>query len=136
MKIFVVGNKDFYLQIAEVIPKLENLGHKVTPPNGFDSPGDEAKMQKMTDQEYQKWKANMIKTDGKIVEANDAILVMNLDKVDQKNYIGGSTFLEMFKAFDLGKKIFLYNPIPRNTLEDEIRGFGPKVINGNLKLIK
>lgn len=78
----------------------------------------------------------MIKTDGKIVEANDAILVMNLDKVDQKNYIGGSTFLEMFKAFDMGKKIFLYNPIPNNSLEDEIRGFGPKVISGDLKLIK
>lgn len=52
MKIFVVGNKNFYPKIADIIPKLENLGHKVTPPNGFDSPGDEAKMQKMTDQEY------------------------------------------------------------------------------------
>jgi len=43
--------------------------------------------------------------------------------------------LEMFKAWELGKKIFLYNPIPNNMLKDEIQGINPIVINGNLEQI-
>lgn len=136
MKIFITASKTFYDKVEKIIPKLEMAGHKVTPPNGYGSPRDEMDMQKLSKTEYQEWKANMIRTDGEIVSANDAVLVMNFEKNGQKNYIGGSTFLEMFKAFDLGKKIFLYNPIPDGMLTDEIRGFGPVVINGNLDLIK
>lgn len=136
MKIFVTASKKFYDKVAEIIPQLEKLGHKVTPPNGYESPGDEDRIYKLSSGEYQKWKAKMIRIDGKIVAANDAILVMNFEKNGQENYIGGSTFLEMFKAFDLGKKIYLYNPIPEGMLKDEITGFGPVVINGDLKLIR
>lgn len=60
---------------------------------------------------------------------------MNVDKHGQKNYIGGATFLEMFKAFDLGKRIYLLNPIPDGMLTDEIIGLQPIVINGDLSLI-
>ena len=60
---------------------------------------------------------------------------LNFDKKEQKNYIGGSTFLEMFKAFELGKKIFLYNSIPEGMLKDEIIGFGVIPINRNLETI-
>ena len=60
---------------------------------------------------------------------------MNFDKNGQKNYIGGATFLEMYDAFRLGKKIFMYNDIPEGLLSDEIIGFAPIVINGNLKNI-
>jgi len=34
-----------------------------------------------------------------------------------------------------GKKIFLYNDIPDGMLYDEISGFSPIVINGNLDLV-
>ena len=34
------------------------------------------------------------------------------------------------------KKIYLYNPIPQGILYDEISGFSPIVINGNIELIK
>lgn len=136
MKIFITASKLFYDKVDEIIPKLIAAGHKVTPPNGYDSPGEEANIQKLNPSKYQKWKANMIKKDGKTVSVNDAILVLNFEKKGQKNYIGGSTFLEMFKAFDLSKKIFIYNPIPNSMLTDEIIGFGPIVINGNLDLIK
>lgn len=136
MKIFITSSKNFYDKVEEIIPKLQKLGHKITPPNGYNEPEKESNIQKLNPKEYQKWKANMIKTDGKKVAANDAILVMNYEKNGIKNYVGGSTFLEMFKAFDLNKKIFLMNPIPENMLKDEIIGFGPIIINGNLKLIK
>ena len=70
----------------------------------------------------------------------DAVLVLNLDKEKNgkllKNYIGGATFLEMYDAFRLGKKIYLYNDIPDGMLYDEIEGFGPIIINGDLDQIK
>ena len=70
----------------------------------------------------------------------DAVLVLNYDKCKDgkiyKNYVGGATFLEMYDAFRLDKKIYLYNDIPTGMLFDEIQGFGPIIINGDLELIK
>lgn len=136
MKIFVTASKQFYPKVMEVKEELEKAGHVVTPPNGFDTPDAEVKVKTLSPEAHRKWKAGMIRTDGKIVAANDAILVLNFEKHSQPNYIGGATFLEMFKAFELGKKIFLYNPIPEGMLADEILGFGPVVINGDLSLIR
>ena len=64
------------------------------------------------------------------------MLVLNFDKNGQKNYIGGATFLEMYDAFRLDKKIFIYNDIPEGMLNDEIIVFSPVVLNGNLLLMK
>lgn len=70
----------------------------------------------------------------------DAVLVLNYDKNKDgkiyKNYIGGATFLEMYDAFRLGKKIFLMNDIPEGMLFDEIEGFNPIILNGNIDLVK
>ncbi|MFA5828166.1 MAG: hypothetical protein WC841_02235 [Candidatus Shapirobacteria bacterium] len=67
----------------------------------------------------------------------DAILVLNLDKKGIKNYIGGNTLIEMGYSFILGKKIFLYNPIPEiEFYKSEIVAMSPIVVNGNLSLIK
>ena len=136
MKIFITASKQFYDKVAEVKAALEKKGHLVTPPNGFDEPDKENEMKDVSPRAHQQWKAEMIRTDGKIVAANDAILVLNFEKHGQLNYIGGATFLEMFKAFELNKKIYLYNPVPDGMLTDEILGFGPIVINGNLTKIK
>lgn len=54
----------------------------------------------------------------------------------KKNYVGGSTFLELYEAFMEGKEIYLWNEIPEWILFDEISGFLPKIINGNLDLVK
>ena len=78
----------------------------------------------------------MIKSQARKVKANDAVLVLNFDKQGQKNYIGGATFLEIFKAFELNKKIFLFNPVPDGILKDELIGMSPLVINGDLLKIK
>ena len=39
--------------------------------------------------------------------------------------IGEATFLEMYGAFRMGKKIYLYNDVPTGTLNDEILGSKP-----------
>ena len=70
----------------------------------------------------------------------DAILVLNFDKEKEgivyKNYIGASTFLEMYEAFMQNKKIFMYNSYPDNLLYDEIKGFNPIILNGDIESVK
>jgi len=78
----------------------------------------------------------MLKKQSKKVAANDVVLVLNFEKDGKKNYIGGATFLEMFKAWELDKKVFLYNGVPDNLLKDEIIGMAPIVIKRDLSKIE
>jgi len=74
----------------------------------------------------------MFKQSEKVISSVDAVLVLNLNKNGVSGYIGGATFLEMYDAFRLGKLIFLFNDISDNLLSDEIKGFSPIIINGDL----
>lgn len=136
MKIFITASKSAYDKVEAIKSQLERAGHSVTPPNGYDNAGQEEDTKQLTPEEYSSWKAEMIRKDGRIVAAHDAVLVLNFEKRGIPNYIGGATFLEMFKAFDLGKKLYLYNPIPDGILTDEIIGLQPIVINGELDFIQ
>ena len=140
MKIFIICSKKFYSEIEEVKKKLEEKGNKVFLPNCYDDPSTEQRMWDLGKEEHQKFKSKMYKQSEEVTSKMDAVLVLNLDKEKDgmilKNYIGGATFLEMYDAFRLGKKIFLYNDIPEGMLYDEIEGFNPIIINGNLDLIK
>jgi predicted RNA-binding protein with PUA domain len=69
------------------------------------------------------------------IDKGDAILVINEDLNNIKNYIGGNTFLEMGFAHVLGKKIFLLNPIPEMGYEDEIVAMKPVILEGDLNRI-
>ena len=135
MNIYLCASKSFFGRVPDIKAALERLGHTVTPPNGFGTPDAELGMRSQDAPDYAAWKADMIRKDGRVVAAHDAVLVLNFDKNGQPNYIGGAAFLEMFKAFDLGKTIYLYNPIPDNILQDEIIGLQPVVINGDLSAI-
>ncbi len=68
----------------------------------------------------------------------DAILVINKDKKDVKNYIGGNSFLEMGFAYVLGKKIFVLNPLPKDLalIYQELIAMQPIIISGDFKKIK
>lgn len=136
MKIFIACSKHFYGKILKIKEQLEKLGHQINLPNSYEEPFKEEKMKKLGKAEHQKWKSEMLKKDKENILPNDAILVLNFEKNGQKNYIGGATFLEIYKAWELNKKIYLYNPIPENLLKDELEGFSVTVINQNLKKIK
>lgn len=135
MKIFLTASKNAYDKVADIKARLEKAGHIVTPPNGFGEIATEDTVREMSPEDYSNWKADMIREDGRLVAANDAVLALNFDKNGQVNYIGGATFLEMFQAFSLGKKLFLYNPIPEGMLKDEIIGLMPLVIDQDLSLV-
>ena len=140
MKILVICSKKFYSTIEEVKQELEKRGNEIILPNCYDDPTAEQKALDLGIEEHQKFKSKMNKQSEDTISKMDAVLVLNLDKEKNekilKNYIGGATFLEMYDAFRLGKKIFLYNDIPEGMLYDEIEGFGPIVINGDIDLIK
>lgn len=135
MKIFICSSKHFYHMIPPIKEFLEKAGHIITLPNSYDDPFKEEEVKKNDPSNHSKWKSDMIKKQDEKIISNDAIFVINFDKNSIKNYIGGATFLEMFKAWERGKKIFLYNPIPDNMLRDEINAFSPIIINGDLSLI-
>lgn len=135
MKIFIICSKVFYYKIPEIRNTLEKNGHVITLPNTYNDPTTEARYKKMGNTEHSKWKAGMIRRSAKVMERNDAVLVLNFAKNGIKNYIGGATFLEMHDAFRLKKKIYLFNDIPDGILTDEINGFRPTVIAGDLSKI-
>lgn len=136
MKIFICCSKHLYHQVLPIKKQLEAMGHKVALPNSFLKPLKEEELKRQDQKEHIRWKRRMIRHQNKKVEANDAVLVLNFEKNGQKNYIGGATFLEVFRAFDLNKKIFFWNPIPKGILSDELTAMTPKVIKGDLELIK
>jgi len=140
MKILIICSKKFYSKIEEVKKILEEKNNEVFLPNCYDDSTAEQKMWDLGKEEHQKFKAKMYKQSEETISKMDAVLVLNLDKEKEgeifKNYIGGATFLEMYDAFRLGKKIYLYNDIPNGMLFDEIEGFGPIIIKGDLNLIK
>ena len=140
MKILVICSKKFYSKIEEVRKKLEKNNIEVFMPNCYDDPTAEQKAWDLGVEEHQKFKAKMYKQSENTIKKMDAVLVLNLDKEKNgkllRNYIGGATFLEMYDAFRLGKKIYLYNDILDGILYDEIEGFGPIIINGDLDQVK
>lgn len=136
MKIYICASKHLYGKILPIKECLEKEGHKITLPNSYDDPLAEERIKAVGKEEHVSWKAKMIGLQTEKVENNDCILVLNMEKNGQQNYIGGATFLEMFKAWERGKKIFLYNPIPEGILKDEICAFSPIVLNGDLTKIQ
>ncbi|MDD5098787.1 MAG: hypothetical protein PHP35_00365 [Candidatus Colwellbacteria bacterium] len=135
MRIFIICSKSFYDRIPDIKKALEERGHSITLPNCYDNPHTEDEYRNMGTDKHAAWKSEMIRHSEKVIGENDAVLVLNFDKKGIANYIGGATFLEMYDAFRLNKKIFIWNGIPEGMLKDEIIGFNPAVIDGDISLI-
>lgn len=140
MKILIICSKRFYENIPNIKKKLEQKNIQVFLPNCYDDPKTEERMWNLGKEIHQKFKAQMYKQSEETIKNMDAVLVLNFDKTTnekiEKNYIGGATFLEIYDAFRLNKKIYLYNDIPEGILYDEIQGFAPIMINGDLSKVK
>lgn len=140
MKVLIICSKQFYSKIEKIKEILKSRNIEVFLPNCYDDPSTEERMWKLGKKEHQEFKAKMYKQSEETIKNMDAVLVLNYDKNKDgetyKNYIGGATFLEMYDAFRMNKKIFLINDIPRGMLFDEIEGFNPIVLNGNINLVK
>ena len=136
MKILIICSKAFYEKIEPIKEKLGSMGHVIELPNSYYDGNVEEKAWKQGAKAHSEFKAKMFKMSKERIGQMDAVLTLNFDKNGKKNYIGGATFLELYEAFMQNKKIYLYNNIPEGMLYDEISGFSPIVINGDLNLIK
>ena len=136
MKIFIACSKYFYSEIKKIAKILDDMEHEISYPNSYDEPFAEERFKQMSAKEHIKWKAMMMGRDKENIEPQDAILVLNFEKNEIPNYIGGATFLEVYKAWEMSKKIFFYNPLPNCSFSDELKGINPVIINGDLSLIK
>lgn len=136
MKIFIICSKAFYDKIAEIKTKLEEKNHIIILPNSYDNPNLEFEIMEKGEKIHKEWKKKMFNLSIEKIKDVDAVLVLNFQKNGIDNYIGGATFLEMYDAFRYKKKIFMYNDIPKGMLYDEILGFEPILINGDLNLVK
>jgi hypothetical protein len=133
VKILIICSKAFYDRIPDIKSKLEENNHQVFLPNCYDNPSMEAEMRNLGKEEHSKFKAQMFKQSENLIKEMDAVLVLNFNKNGIENYIGGATFLEMYDAFRMNKNIYLYNSIPEGMLKDEIIGFNPILVNGNIE---
>ncbi len=135
-KIFIICSKAFYGEIAPIKKVLEKNGWEVSLPHTYENPNAENEWYAKGEEEHSRMKGEMFRKSREKIKQLDAVLTLNFDKNGKKNYIGGSTFLELYEAFMEGKTIYLYNNVPEGLLYDEIKGFSPKIINGDLSLVK
>lgn len=140
MKIMIACSTAFYDNIEEISKQLIKNGHEIIYPNGYNEEIEEKSYEEMTHQEYVNFFQNLYKLSNKKVKEADALLVLNYSKIKneniQENYIGASTFLEMYEALMNNKKIYMLNDFPNNMLTDEIKGFDPVILNGDLSKIE
>ncbi len=136
MKVFIACSKHFYSEIKRVANVLTDMGHEVSYPNSYDDPFAEERFKAMDAEEHVRWKGMMMARDKDNIAPVDAVLVLNLEKKGIPNYIGGATFLEVYKAWEMGKKVFFYNGLPNCSFTDELIGINPVVVNGELGLVR
>lgn len=136
MRIGIIGSMQYTEKMLEVREELIGLGH-----DAFVTSLHEAFVGK-TDEEKevikleQKNNQDAIREMWRLMQGAEAVLVLNLDKNNVPNYIGGNTLMEIGFAHVLGQKIFLYNPIPEiSYYKTEIEAVKPVIINGDLTKI-
>ncbi len=144
MKITLIGSSAFREKKVSLMEELIKLGHDpVIHPHYIESvkegkteimdridSGEHAQLK--IENDYIKWYYNAIVN-------SEAVLIVNMDKNGQKNYIGGNALMEMGFAYVNDKKIFMYNSWPQKDeckYLDEIEAMQPIIINQDLSQIK
>lgn len=133
MKITICGSMKFMTEMLAAQKQLELSGHQVILPVWENLHTSESNQNNLLNKKRE-YIAEHIR---KIVQS-DAILVLNYNKNNIQNYIGGNSLIEIGIAFEHDKKIFILNPPPSETVLSyslEIESLNPIVINGDLSLI-
>jgi len=137
MKIGIVSSMQFAERMIEIKNKLNEMGHEVFISKFTESMVGKSYEEKEKMKLHQKYNLDAIREFWKLMQGADALLVLNLDKNDVKNYIGGNTLMEIGFAHVLNQKIFLLNPIPNiSYYKTEIEAVKPLILNGDLSKIK
>ncbi len=141
MKITILGSVAFRKEILFYRNQLNQMGHQaiISPVMEELALNQNPELLKKveTNHAQAKKEGGYIKWHYDSIVNSDAVLILNLEKNGQKNYIGGNVLMEMGFAHVHDKKIFLLNPLPENCpYLDEIAAMYDKIINGDLTKIK
>lgn len=141
--ITLCSSVSFYKDLLEIEKQLKKLGFKVKIPK---TAGIMAKNKNFNVSDYKTWFTNkddykkktaLMNEHFKKIINSDVILVINNEKNGIKGYIGGNVLMEMTVAHINKKPIFLWNNISSDlSIEEEVRGLNPVIINRELSKIK
>lgn len=142
--VVVCSSASFYRHAITIESKLRELGFDVVLPHNaykmaekddFDT--SHTKTWYENPEEYHKKSDYMRRHFDEIAKDScDMILVLNDEKHGQPHYIGPNVLMEMGLAFFFKKPIYILNEIPKNSpFEEEIKGFMPTVLHGQLDAI-
>ena len=133
-KIMIASSTAFYNEIDKISNFLKEKNYEIIYPNGYNEDYEEY------DDITKQYKLFYTMSKEKISKA-DELLVLNFTKTKNdktlNNYIGPSTFLEMYEAFMNNKKIYLYTNLPDedHILYDDIKAMNPICLNKNIEEI-
>lgn len=137
MKIVICGSMSVSKQMIEIEKNLEERGCEVVIPRNADKYASrELQAEGSYESTKNKIEHNLIREYYSMIKNADAVLVVNCDKGDIKNYIGGNSFLEAGFAHVLNKKLYFLNDIPDVAYGDELKALQPIILNNDLSLIK
>ncbi len=122
MKIVLCGSKKFIPKFFELQKELEEKQFEVVVPREFI-------------EEIPKKEASLIHFKEIDKEDVDALLIVNEDKNEKKNYIGANGFAELAFGFYKGKTIYLLNDI-YEPYSEELLAWEVIPLKGNINLIK
>jgi len=136
MKIAICASMVFVEKMVEVKRQLEEIGHTVFISQFAEGYLGKAENEKEKLAVQDKNEHDAIRKFWEIIKQSDAILVLNYDRKDIKNYIGGNTLMEIGFAHVLNKQIFLMNPIPDiEYYRSEIEAVSPVILEQDLNKI-
>lgn len=118
-RIVLCGSRKFKDRILKLGEEIKEKGYQVVVPREF--------LVEMNKRDHAMLHFNEIAN-----ERTDAVLIVNEDKVDIKNYIGPNSFAEVAMGFYFNKKVFLKNDIYK-PYEDELVGWNVIPLHGKIE---
>ncbi len=120
--ITLCSSATFFGKLPQIKDALASRGHEVLLPSMQD-------YHELKEQALAKIVNDLIRKHFAKIEKSDAIYVANYEKKEIAGYIGGNTFLEMGKAFDVNIPIFLANELPMQiSYREELLAMKPVIV--------
>ena len=130
-KLVICGSMKYYEKMIKVKNDLMSKGIYTIVPN------DEELIENIPEEKFNEYKKKVSRDYLKTIRSKGtyAVLVINEEKNDKKNYIGANTFVEIAMAFSWNRKIYLYNDI-YEPYRDELIGWDVVSLNRDLSIIE
>lgn len=137
MKVYLAASHSFWDKLPEKKAELEALGHEVILPSAVEDPELEERTWQNDGQDaHAKLIRKLFQDSEELVSKCDAFYLLNYGKHGIPGYVGGAALIELYIAHREYKKIFIENNIEKGPVYDEIMGFAPTFVHGDLSKIK